>query len=158
MSWLVNPLAAQSKVNRDVFPRNTGNNSRNCMILHRCWQQGLLFITNVLNIKEWRISLWWVVCVTGYTVADPGFPRRGGGRQRPRWGRQPTILPNFYRKLHENERIWTPSRGARVPGAPPNGVFTLAVSGTGTGTGTGTGIVWYVSHYTGIRTWVRSWK
>ena len=51
------------------------------------------------------------------SVADPGFPRRGG-RQPPRWGCQPTILPNFYRKLHENERIWTP-RGGRASLAPP---------------------------------------
>ena len=34
------------------------------------------------------------------SVADPGFPRA--------WGRQHTILPIFFTKLHESERIWTP--------------------------------------------------
>ena len=33
---------------------------------------------------------------------------------------QPIILPIVSRKLHENERIWTPKRGS-VPGAPPLG-------------------------------------
>ena len=41
-----------------------------------------------------------------------------GGAPTPRWGHQPTILPNFYRKLHENERIWTP-RGGAHPWCPP---------------------------------------
>ena len=41
------------------------------------------------------------------------FPN--GGRQPPRWRRQPIILRNFSRKLHENERVWT--WGAHVPGA-----------------------------------------
>ena len=62
------------------------------------------------------------------SVADPKFanfsrnpiqssggsrisPRRG--RQLSRGGRQHTILPNFPKKLHEIERIWTPG-GARV--------------------------------------------
>ena len=39
-------------------------------------------------------------------MADPGFPR-GGDANSPR-GRQHTILPNFPKKLHEIERIWTP--------------------------------------------------
>ena len=45
------------------------------------------------------------------------FPE-GGGCQLPRWGCQPIIWPNFYLKLHENERIWTQT-GGRVPGATP---------------------------------------
>ena len=42
------------------------------------------------------------------TVADPGFPRRAPASKV---GGQPIILPNFYRKLHENERIWTQRGG-----------------------------------------------
>ena len=34
------------------------------------------------------------------------------------WGRQHTILPNFPKKLHEIERIWTP-QGVMHPGRPP---------------------------------------
>ena len=49
-------------------------------------------------------------------VADPGFPSRGG-RQLPRWGRKPINWRNLFRKLHENERIWT-QRG-RASLAPP---------------------------------------
>ena len=44
-------------------------------------------------------------------VADPGFPRWGG--QPLSLDRKPIIWQNFCRKLHENERNWTESRGAR---------------------------------------------
>ena len=66
-------------------------------------------------------------------VANQGFPKLGvggGGRQPPRWGRQPIIWQLFSRKLHENERNWT-QRGAHVSGAPlrsANGVvYQLAL-------------------------------
>ena len=43
------------------------------------------------------------------------FPR-GGGAPTPKVG----VLTYFFgRKLHENERIWTPSRGGRASLAPP---------------------------------------
>ena len=48
----------------------------------------------------------------GYAVADPGFS--GGGASTPK---SAIIFQFFCRKLHENERIWTPM-GAHVPGAP----------------------------------------
>ena len=45
-------------------------------------------------------------------VADPGFSP--GGAPTPKVG----VLTNFFgRKLHENERIWTPRGGASL--APP---------------------------------------
>ena len=40
------------------------------------------------------------------------FPRGGANSQKCYY------FSIFCRKLHENERIWTPG-GARVPGAPP---------------------------------------
>ena len=49
------------------------------------------------------------------SVASGGsriFPRGGANSQNCYY------FSHFCRKLHENERIWTP-RGARVPGAPP---------------------------------------
>ena len=52
------------------------------------------------------------------SVADPGFlgggaptPLVGGGGGGVGWVGQYTILPNFPKKLHEIERIWTPGRG-----------------------------------------------
>ena len=47
------------------------------------------------------------------TVADPGF-FQGGGASTPKIA---IIFQMFCRKLHENERIWTPAGGG-VPGAP----------------------------------------
>ena len=47
------------------------------------------------------------------SVADLGFSP--GGAPTPKVG---VLIYYFCRKLHENERIWTPG-GARVPGAPP---------------------------------------
>ena len=44
-------------------------------------------------------------------MADPGFSSGGGANSQVC-----VILPNFHRKLHENERIWM--GGVRVPGAP----------------------------------------
>ena len=56
-------------------------------------------------------------CYNVSPVADPGFPR-GGGANSP-GGRQHTILPNFPKKVHEIERIWTPGGGeGRVPCTP----------------------------------------
>ena len=67
-----------------------------------------------VNANQWRIQ---------------DFPE--GGAPTPK---NAIIFQFFYRKLHENERIWTPG-GARVPGAPlgsananfhfTNGSFTL---------------------------------
>ena len=50
-----------------------------------------------------------------HAVADLGFSP-GGGAPTPKVG---VLIYYFCRKLHENERIWTPRGGARVPGAPP---------------------------------------
>ena len=50
-----------------------------------------------------------------YTVADLGFPR--GRDTDPPGGRQHTTLPNFPKKLHKIERIWT--RGGAPPLDPP---------------------------------------
>ena len=36
-----------------------------------------------------------ILALAYWTVADPGFPIRGGGRQSPKWGQQPIIWPNF---------------------------------------------------------------
>ena len=47
-----------------------------------------------------------VLISTQWPVVDPEFLRKGGC-QLPRFGRQPIIWPNFYRKVHENQRIWT---------------------------------------------------
>ena len=52
--------------------------------------RGLGLVYNKLVTMQWRIL---------------GFPR--GGRQLPRWRRQPIDLAKFLQKLHENERIWT---------------------------------------------------
>ena len=41
------------------------------------------------------------------------FFTSGGSRISPRRGSQHTILPNFPKKLHEFERIWTPRGDAR---------------------------------------------
>ena len=43
-------------------------------------------------------------------VADPGFPRGGGANSR---GAPTYDFAKFSEKLHEIERIWTPSGGAR---------------------------------------------
>ena len=49
-----------------------------------------------------------------WAVADPGFSPGGGANSQNCY-----YFSHFCRKLHENERIWTPKGGARVPGAPP---------------------------------------
>ena len=65
---------------------------------------GNFLICYPLSIYQWRIQ---------------DFPD-GGGAPTSWWGRQAIISPNFYRKLHENERIWTErGGGGRVPGATP---------------------------------------
>ena len=56
-------------------------------------------------------SFFSVSCFLHFPVADPGFSR--GGCTHSQIG---IILSIFCRKLHENERMWTP--GERVPGAP----------------------------------------
>ena len=50
------------------------------------------------------------------TVADPGFSPGGCVNSQKCY-----YFSNFCRKLHENERIWTPGGGGgtRVPGTPP---------------------------------------
>ena len=47
-------------------------------------------------------------------VADPGFSPGGWGAN----SQNCYYFSHFCRKLHENERIWTPGGGG-VPGAPP---------------------------------------
>ena len=59
-------------------------------------------------------------------VADAGISKGGCANSQNCY-----YFSKFCQKLHENERIWTPGRGARVPGAPlgsANGVFELTVS------------------------------
>ena len=50
-----------------------------------------------------------------FTVADPGFPGRGGVLT-PKFGPKTYNLEDSCQKLHENERNWT--WGAHVPGTP----------------------------------------
>ena len=50
-----------------------------------------------------------LICSGGSRI----FPRGGANSQKCYY------FSIFCRKLHENERIWTPRGGARVPGAPP---------------------------------------
>ena len=58
-------------------------------------------------IKMW--SRW------SYSVADSGFSPGGCANSQNCY-----YFSTFCRKLHENERIWTPrGGGARIPGAPP---------------------------------------
>ena len=51
------------------------------------------------------------------SVADTGFPRGGGANSQSRGAN--LLFGQIFRKLHENERIWTGGGGVRVPGAPP---------------------------------------
>ena len=54
----------------------------------------------MFTTKQWRIQ---------------DFPRGGGANSQNCY-----YFSHFCRKLHENERIWTPGGGGgRVPGAPP---------------------------------------
>ena len=54
-------------------------------------------------------------------MADPGFSRGGSTNSQNSY-----YFSNFCRKLHENERIWTP--GGRVLGAPLRSVNALCPS------------------------------
>ena len=56
------------------------------------------------------------VLQTNQSVADPGFPRRGGAN--PKGGAPTYYLANFSRKLHENEEILG-QRGGTRPSHPP---------------------------------------
>ena len=60
------------------------------------------------------------------------FHRRGEGEcQLPRWGLKPVIWLNFFRKLHENERIRTGGGGeSLVPTLDPPIISWDVVSGT----------------------------
>ena len=59
--------------------------------------------------------------VATVTVADLGFSP--GGAPTPKVG----VLTHFFgRKLHENERIWTP-RGVRIPGGPLRSATELSL-------------------------------
>ena len=69
-------------------------------ILLRSW-----FLLSMLNWSEKK---------SAKPVADPGFSPGGGANSQNCY-----YFSHFCRKLHENERIWTPRGGARVPGAPP---------------------------------------
>ena len=53
-----------------------------------------------LMVRQWRIQ---------------DFPEEGAPTPGEGGGRQHTILPIFFQKLHENERIWT----GGVPRTPP---------------------------------------
>ena len=55
-------------------------------------------------------------------VVDPRNSR--GGCANCQNGCTSLLFCNFCRKLHENERIWTPG-GARVPGAPVDPPLSL---------------------------------
>ena len=44
-------------------------------------------------------------------MADPGFPRRGGGAPTLESGVKTYYLTRFLPKLHENERNWTGEGG-----------------------------------------------
>ena len=72
--------------------------------------------------KKWKLNI-----INGtIPVADLGFSPGGGGAPTPK---SAIIFQFCPRKLHENERIWTPG-GARVPGAPLRSAnaFTLALA------------------------------
>ena len=56
-------------------------------------------------------SLRYFVTINQWRIQD--FARGGEGAN----SQNCYYFSHFCRKLHENERIWTP-RGARVPGAP----------------------------------------
>ena len=60
-----------------------------------------------------KINLIGTMLVNYSAVADPGFSPGGGANSQNCY-----YFSHFCRKLHENERIWTP-RGVRVPSAPP---------------------------------------
>ena len=61
------------------------------------------------NLIDFEVSM------KTYTVADPGFSPGGGANSQNCY-----YFSHFCRKLHENERIWTP-RGGRASLAPPLG-------------------------------------
>ena len=71
------------------------------------------------NEPGWGVHLFMFLSCVIYTyyplpVADPGFPLSGGDNSQV-----DVILQILCRKLHENERIWTPRGRAFL--APPLG-------------------------------------
>ena len=52
-----------------------------------------------------------VLKFTYKTVADPGLPSGGGGRNSQNGCLNLLFCKFFFRKLHENERIWNPKEG-----------------------------------------------
>ena len=68
------------------------------------WLGHKIFIHTFITGSKWKeVSVW------SRSVVDPGFPQ-GGGANSP-GGHQHMNLPNFPKKLHEIERIWTPRWG-----------------------------------------------
>ena len=65
-----------------------------------------------VNIMSSRMPIWCDI-IYYLAVADPGFSPGGGANSQNCY-----YFSHFYRKLHENERIWTPRGGAR-PWRPP---------------------------------------
>ena len=68
-----------------------------------------VLVKEKLNVRHVYIYIYMCNEVSGGSRI---FPSRV--RQFPNWN----YIAIFCRKLHENERIWTPGEGARVPGAP----------------------------------------
>ena len=82
--------------------------------IHLSWDMINYFLT--ILIIEGQLSSQSANKFFTYPVSDPGFFRGGrGGALAPK----SAIIFNFFcRKLHENERIWTPG-GGRVSLVPP---------------------------------------
>ena len=85
------------------------------------WSKNFLF-TILLLLRSSSIER----CVT---VADPGFSPGGGANSQNCY-----YFSHFCRKLHKNERIWTP-RGGRASLAPPPWIRQCVSLPTSTGFG-----------------------
>ena len=73
------------------------------------------------NIHSMAQAIWSLILFSGPLVKFIPSVSSGGSRIFPRGGTNSQncyYFSHFCRKLHENERIWTPRGGARVPGAP----------------------------------------
>ena len=68
---------------------------------------------HMVNLLQMLFVPWDVALLARNPVADPGFSPGGGANSQNCY-----YFSHFCRKLHENERIWTPRGGAR-PWRPP---------------------------------------